>query len=210
MPLRCRVYIDGFNLYYGALKGTPYKWVNLRKMCEQLAPKDATIDRIKYFTAKIVPRPSDPDQGVRQQLLFRALKTLPGFEIILGKFYSHDVTMRLSNPLPGQNPFVTVIKTEEKGSDVNLATHLLVDGFQDKYDIALVVTNDTDLLGPMRVVRAELGKQIGLLNPQQRPSKTLQHAVNFMKPIRAGLLGSCLFPDTMSDAVGTFTKPAGW
>ncbi len=210
MALRCYVYVDGFNLYYGALKGTPNKWLDIRKLCETLAPRDFDVTYVKYFTAKIIPRPKDPDQAVRQQVLFRALRTLPNFEIILGKFYSHEVMMRLVNTLPGQSAFANVIKTEEKGSDVNLATHLLVDAFKDKFDAAMVVTNDTDLLAPIRVVRDDLGKKVGLLSPYQNTNRSLRLAVDFVKPIRAAALAAAQLPTTMTDATGVFMKPLNW
>lgn len=53
---RTNVYIDGFNLFYGALKGSPYKWLDLEALCHQLLPKDS-IHRIRYFTAKVSARP---------------------------------------------------------------------------------------------------------------------------------------------------------
>ena len=84
------VYVDGFNLYYGAVKGTPYKWLNVKTLCELLLPKNQII-RIKYFTAPVTARPSDPDQPNRQQLLCRALQTLPELEIIFGRFLSHEI-----------------------------------------------------------------------------------------------------------------------
>ena len=64
-------YIDGFNLYYRALQGTPYKWLNLRKLAEALFPRD-TIHKICYFTAPITPRPNDITQPQRQQAYLRA------------------------------------------------------------------------------------------------------------------------------------------
>jgi hypothetical protein len=73
--IKTYVYIDGFNFYYGALKKTPYRWVNIRRLCELLLPKN-TITEIKYFTALVSARPSDLDQPVRQQLYLRALRAL--------------------------------------------------------------------------------------------------------------------------------------
>lgn len=60
------VYIDGFNLYYGAVRGTPFKWLNVARMCQLLLPDDQIVN-IKYFTAMVNPRPRDPDQRVRQE-----------------------------------------------------------------------------------------------------------------------------------------------
>jgi uncharacterized LabA/DUF88 family protein len=103
-----------------------------------------------------------------------------------------------------------VIRTEEKGSDVNLATHLLHDGVKDRYDVAVVVSNDSDLLEPIGIVRTNYGKTVGLLNPQDTPSKHLRKNTDFVKQIRQGPLRACQFPDTLSDAKGTITKPSSW
>jgi hypothetical protein len=74
--MRVNVYIDGFNLYYGAVKGTPYRWLNLPEMCRLLLPRDQIL-QIKYFTALVNPRASDPDQRGRQETFLRALQTIP-------------------------------------------------------------------------------------------------------------------------------------
>jgi len=79
------IYIDGFNLFYGALRRTPYRWLNLETLCQLLLPKN-TLGQIKYFTALVSARPNDPDQPVRQQLYLRALGTVPRFPFILVTF----------------------------------------------------------------------------------------------------------------------------
>lgn len=80
------VYIDGFNLFYGALKGSPYKWLDLEALCQHLLPKDS-INRIRYFTAKVSARPDEPQLPVRQETYLRALGTLPSVSVHLGVFY---------------------------------------------------------------------------------------------------------------------------
>ena len=81
------VYIDGFNLYYRALKDTPFRWLDLRKLAEALFSLD-TINKVCYFTARLDARPGNPAQPQRQQAYLRALATLPGFEIHYGTFRS--------------------------------------------------------------------------------------------------------------------------
>jgi hypothetical protein len=71
------VYIDGFNLYYGAVKGSPYKWLDLAALCHRMLPND-TIQSIEYFTAIVRARPFDPGLPVRQHVYLRALRTIPG------------------------------------------------------------------------------------------------------------------------------------
>jgi len=156
--LRTNIYVDGFNLYYGALRKTPHRWVNLEALFQFLLPKN-TIHEIKYFTALVSARPNDPSQPQRQQLYLRALATLPKVSVHLGHFLVHEVTMPLV-VAPGQpQQYARVIKTEEKGSDVNLATQLLHDAHMNRFDVAVVVSNDSDLLGPIKIVRNELGKK---------------------------------------------------
>lgn len=207
--MRTNVYIDAFNLYYGCLKGTPYKWLNLETFCKILLPKN-TIHQIKYYTAHVSAWPNDPDKPTRQQLYLRALGTLPSVSVILGTFLSHTVTMPLANTQPGGPRFVQVTKTEEKGSDVNLATHLLHDAWRNDYDIAAVITNDSDLVEPIRVVRRDLSKIVGVLNPQRHPSFELRNNTDFFKQIRQPALTGSQFPATLFDANSVFHKPASW
>ena len=164
------VYVDGFNLYYGAVKGTPYKWLNIRQLCELLLPKHKIV-RVKYFTARVSARPGDPDQPIRQQTFLRALATLKDFDIFYGHFLTKETYMPGAGSPPGTAlKYAKVIRTDEKGSDVNLATHLLWDGFKGRYKAAVLLTNDSDLLEPVRIVRQELGLTVGILNPHKKAS----------------------------------------
>jgi len=94
--MKINIYIDGFNLYYGSIKGTSYKWLNLLIMSQLLFPKDQ-INKIKYFTARVSARPHDLDQPIRQQTYFRALQTIPNIEIIEGRFLTKPTMMPLAN-----------------------------------------------------------------------------------------------------------------
>jgi hypothetical protein len=135
---------------------------------------------------------------------------LPKVSIHLGHFLSHAVTMPLVVPA-GQPPqFVRVIKTEEKGSDVNLATHLLHDAHLGQFDIGVVISNDSDLLEPIKLVREHLKKQVGVLNPHKHPSRAILPHIDFIKQIRGGALQAAQFPATLTDQHGTFTKPPSW
>jgi uncharacterized LabA/DUF88 family protein len=203
------VYIDGFNLYYGCLKDTPYKWLNIHRMSELLLPNE-TIVSIKYFTAKVFSRSSDPQKHIRQQVYWRALRTLPNLEIIEGHYSEHNKWMRVAHPKPGKSKYAEVIKTEEKGSDVNLAVHLLHDGYRGMYELAVVVSNDSDLLSAIEIVQKDLGLVAGILNPQEHPSKELKDEALFIKQIRTGVIRASQFPDIMTDAKGSFHKPIDW
>jgi NYN domain len=210
--IRTSVYVDGFNLYFGSLKNTPYKWLNILELCQAYLPVSINdITSIKYFTAIISARPNDPQQPARQNAYLRALATIPCVEIIHGHYLSHTISARLANPPIIGDKYVKIIKTEEKGSDVNLATHLLHDAHLNRYDLAVVISNDSDLLAPIKLVRADLGKKVGILNPQQKPSRALLPHTNFLKQIRSGPLATSQFPDQITDNNGNIIyKPATW
>jgi hypothetical protein len=208
--VRTILYVDAFNLYYGCLKGTPYRWLNLAELGHCLLAAHNVVIGIKYFTARVSARPNDPGQPTRQQLYIRALRTLPRVEIHYGHYLRHEVMMPLAYPAPGVPRHVRVIKTEEKGSDVSLATHLVADAYEDRFDAAAIITNDSDLLEPVRLVRARLRKTVGILNPQEHPSFVLSKAASFFKQIRPGALAASQFPDELADAIGPFRKPGTW
>lgn len=205
------VYIDGFNLYYGCIRGTPYHWLDLDALARRLLPKD-TINRVRYFTAKVSARPSDPDSPVRQQAYLRALATLPSVSVHFGHFLTSTTRMPLAHPVPGAPATVEVIKTEEKGSDVNLAAYLLLDSFKNDCETVVVISNDSDLKEPVRIARYELGMTVGVINPHppQRRSRVLSRDANFFKQLRATALAACLLPPSLTDAQGTFQRPAVW
>ena len=155
-------------------------------------------------------RPNDLNAPASQKLYLRALSTIPELSVHFGHFLVHQVTMPLVVPVGDPQQYVKVIKTEEKGSDVNLATHLLHDAHMNKFDVAVVVSNDSDLLGPIKIVRNELNKKVGVLNPQKNPSRAILPHIDFIKQIRSGVLQASQFPKQLSDARGLFTKPPGW
>ena len=201
------MYVDGFNLYYGALKRTPYRWLDLGKIAQTLLPSDS-IQELHYFTARVSARPYNPTAAHDQALYIRALKTIPNLHIIYGHFLTHSVPMYLTNVSPPQK--VWVDKTEEKGSDVNLAAHLLRDAYLKRFEVAVLITNDSDLAEPVRIVSREIKLPVGILNPHQFHSRELSQYATFVKRIRQGDLASSQFPPLLTDSKGSFAKPVGW
>jgi hypothetical protein len=119
--------------------------------------------------------------------------------------------MPLASPPASGSKTVKVIKTEEKGSDVNLATYLLVDAMRADSDAAAVVSNDSDLCEPIWIVQQEFSVPVGLLNPHKQASQALlKLKPAFVRPIRSGPLSASQFPPQMSDSTGKFTKPTVW
>jgi hypothetical protein len=207
--MKTYVYVDAFNLYFGAVRGTAYKWLNLADLCRILLPRHS-IEKIKYFTAIINARPNDTEQPRRQATYLRALKTIPDLEIYYGHFLTHAVWMPLANPTQDQPSYSEVIKTEEKGSDVNLACQLLHDAHMDRFECAVIMSGDSDLLMPVRIVMDDIGKPVGVINPQPRPCRVLEKQATFYKHIRKSALARSQFPRELTDARGTLKKPPTW
>jgi uncharacterized LabA/DUF88 family protein len=207
------VYIDGFNLYFGCLRDTPYRWLDLVALCRRLLPPDQRPSLIHYFTARITSRPDNPSAPTRQQMCLRALSTLaPTVAIHYGRFQDTQVMARLVTPLTDGTKYVRVHKTEEKGSDVNLASHLLREAFTGACTTAVVVSNDSDLATPLRMAREDCGLTVGVINPHypRNPSYALAQHADFVRPIHDRFLRSSQFPDRLADRHGSFSKPAGW
>ncbi len=208
--VRTNVYVDGFNLYYGLLRGTSYKWLDLEALSQRMLPGHE-IQRIRYFTAQVIGRLGQTDSDARQQAYLRALATLPTVSIHLGHFLTKTVRMPLAHPVPGGPRTVEVIKTEEKGSDVNLASHLLADAFRGDAEAFVLISNDSDLMEPLRIVRHELGKVVGLLNPQPRQSRAmLRCKPTFVKQLRHGVASLSQFPKELHDKHGAISRPDLW
>lgn len=109
MP-RANIYIDGYNLYYGALKGSPYKWLDLRQLSQLLLKPGIQIGSIRYFTARVDDRANSPGSRDRQNTYLRALATLPELTIDFGQFRTHRRTF----PRADGQGFVEVVRTEER------------------------------------------------------------------------------------------------
>ena len=208
-PIRTNVYVDGLNLYYRALRGTPYRWLDIGALTRLLLPQHQ-VNRIRYFTALVSNRPSDPTQAQRQQVYLRALRTTPNLTIHYGHLMSKTKRRPLARPPAAGPRTVEILDTEEKGSDVNLASHLLLDGFDNDYAMAVVISNDSDLELPIRMARTRLGKRLGVYDPSRKRSFELYGAASWYRPLRQGPLSASLFPAILSDPHGSFTKPARW
>ena len=207
--MRASVYIDGFNFYHRRLKNSKTKWTDLRQLAQKLLAGDDQIGCIRYFTADVSPRAGDVDAPVRQQTYFRALKTIPELHLHKGAFLAKDI----HRPLLGQeSSYVFVHDTEEKGSDVNLASHLLMDAFCDSYDVALVMSQDTDLLEPLRMVTEELNKIVVLAwFEDSQPGKRHKAVTSSVRHVSDSMLRNSQFPNPVIGRDGTkIFSPESW
>lgn len=209
------MYVDGFNLYYGCLKDTSERWLDVGALCRRMLSADSNIIGIKYFTAKVKRRPENPSGAQRQQTYLRALATVPKLTIHYGAFISRTAVRRcVKDDRRGRPRFIEVWIDEEKGSDVNLASHLVLDGSRNRYDLAVVISNDGDLKEPLEMVRNQFRTPVGVLNPHRVRSYALSPRTlprgSFYKPIRRAVLRASQFPPQVPDAKGIVHKPPEW
>jgi hypothetical protein len=102
-------------------------------------------------------------------------------------------------------------RSEEKGTDVNLAAHLVNDAHLGRFEVAAVISNDSDLAGAISIVKSELGKVVGRFHPSsQKPKRPASTHGSFFREIKNGNLRRSLFPNTLTDGRGTFSKPVVW
>lgn len=221
-PTRANIYIDGFNLYHGCFddhRDRPhwrqYRWLDLDALCQKLC-RDADVNQIRYFTALVDPYPTNPDNRARQLTYLRALGTIPHLTVHRGRFATNEKARPLAIP-NARRPtpvaplqMVHIVEREEKGSDVNLASYLLLDACRQAYDLAVVVTNDSDLAEPIRLVRSEFDLKVRIVNPRKGLAYDLRGIADFYSNIKLWIVQQSQFPSTLTDAVGVFRKPARW
>lgn len=222
MSMRTIVYIDGFNLYYRMQKDRPsLKWVNPLRMASAVLDPVHQITQVNYYIARVSARAHDPLAPARQATYLNALATVPEIKVHEGSFMTSEPWMALAAPLQTKpNNYVwtlpapatvKVMKSEEKGSDVNLGVHLVRDAFTNAFDVAVVITNDSDLVEPIRIATQEVGKRVGLLVPVKYPTQSLMNVASFYLRLRPGHLAAAQFPSPIALPDGTqITKPATW
>ncbi|GIV46041.1 MAG: hypothetical protein KatS3mg036_0859 [Ignavibacterium sp.] len=207
--MRTIIYIDGFNFYYRAVKNTPFKWLDFKSLFSKILSPNHQIKQIKYFTA-LVSGKYNSSKPLKQQVYLRALQTyIPEIKIYYGHFLTHEVFAPLADPV-NKNKSVKIIKTEKKGSDVNIAVHLLNDAWLNEYDCGLIVSNDSDLAESMRLARKyHPTKILGLVMPGEgHPSKELMKYTTFIKRVRKGVLRDSQLPNPIPGT--NIKKPVDW
>ena len=215
---RAFVYVDGFNLFFRSLRKTGFKWLNVQSLCEQILPH-YDIVQVNYYTAKIRSR-GDPDKSLRHEAYLRALRTLPKVQIFHGTFSSHKVLRELAHASlltkvkrrlgieVRMNRCVKVFDPKEKGSDVNLAVHMVNDAWKNNYDVGVLLSNDTDLLEAIKVVRRDCRKKICVINPHNSPNPELHKEADLIREIRPEHLSAAQLPSAIPFT--KISKPLKW
>lgn len=139
---RIIVYVDGFNLYFGLVEAgfVNYKWLNINNLVNSLLQPNQVLIEIKYFTSRVS---NNPDKQKRQTTYIEALETV-GIKIYYGHYQSDTINCRQCGKIwPTYH---------EKMTDVNIATQILIDAYQDRYDMAMLISGDSDLVPPIKAV----------------------------------------------------------
>lgn len=219
MPRKKQVilYIDGFALYKGLLQHQypKYKWLNPVLLAERLFSQYDVVG-VRYFTAKLKPLPDHPQVPQRQQVYLRALETLDELDIHYGKYIFSKQWLPL-HPMErdeaGKVRTVRVKRPEEKGSDVSLASHLMLDAIRDRADLYAVATNDSDLVEPLRLLATEARRNVALVSLSgPNYNKAFNDVpLRTIREIREGTLAASQLPPQIQDANGRWIhKPPAW
>jgi 6-hydroxy-3-succinoylpyridine 3-monooxygenase len=187
-PLRTRIYIDGYNFYYGCLRGTPYKWLDLLPLFEKHILPSALVkdgdghirqsallpsSSIKFFTAKIIESVARAPDSVSSQARYHtALRKLHDgrIELIEGYYAVNKMKVKIVDAEQPDRPprecqEIQAWKVEEKQSDVNLALQAYHDAITGQIDHAVIVTNDTDIAPALEMIRTHTQVLIGVVVP---------------------------------------------
>lgn len=206
----CRAYIDGFNLYYGMLSEHPeHKWLNCRRLIELLRPNEE-VEHIKYFTAQVAVERHQSEQRDRQKRYWKALNTLGGFEIVLGKIAKRERECKVMS-CPNRTSYD---ENEEKQTDVNLALHMVADAIDHHPDVMVLISGDSDLVPAVRMVRQRSPQtKVAVYVPSyldQLPKRRVDEyrgLVQTIKPIPEKFIRQAQFPAKLTGPDDKIIEP---
>ncbi|MDW7547477.1 NYN domain-containing protein [Pseudoalteromonas peptidolytica] len=230
--MKTRIYIDGYNLYYGCLKRTPYKWLDLYRLFHSYILPSSSHSRhsysdlsIKYFTADIVANAAKSEDSLKDQQAYHRALTFNAqegqLEIIKG-YYATNQTRAFkideSNPKkpPKECEYVDVWKLEEKQTDVNIAVESLYDVMtDDSLEQVIFVTNDTDLSRVLEKIQSLNKVKVGLVIPTtdnvRMPNEKLDKFSDWTrKNILIEELKASQLPRVVEGKRKPVVKPVGW
>jgi hypothetical protein len=210
-------YIDRYNLYH-SLKEKGWKkfyWLNISKLLEIFLHENQTLVKVKYFTSPSV----NPESHIRQTTYIEALTTqalyesIP-FEVIFGRFEPKDAICNICNNFAFCRECGELLSFDhEKETDVNIAVHMLSDAYEGVFDIAFLITEDSDQVGTRKTIKKFFydSKKVGIIYPPERDSKELNKYSDFHLHIRQSLLGQYQLPEKITKPGGyTLIRPQHW
>ena len=200
---RTIAYVDGFNLYHGVrqVTGRRYLWLDLERLCREPGGGERSR-QVNYFTARVR---NDPPSERRQDIYLQALAAhCTSVKIIEGRFQKRTRECR--------SCAAQWISYEEKESDVNIAISLVEDAALGRFDTALLVSGDSDLIPAVRAAkRLRPGAHIVGLFPPRRSSDPLRKAVDRVLHIDVATLRQSQLPEEVVTTAGMkLTRPVYW
>ena len=200
---RVIAYIDGFNLYFGlkAKDWNRYYWLNIQALVENLLKFNQELVMTKYFTSRIV---NSPEKQKRQSTYIEALETLNKLQIFYGKYQLNP--QKCSNC--GYESFIP----NEKMTDVNIAVEILADATNNKFDTALLLSADSDLLPVIKTIKNTFPtKRIVVAFPPDRSSIQLSQIAHACLRIGRANLAKSVFPNKVKKEDGFILRcPQEW
>ena len=200
---RVIAYIDGFNLYYGIKQGSHNDtlWLDIRLLALNLLKPDQELVFTKYFTSRVK---NDPPKEKRQKAYIEAIETLDDCHIYYGR---HQFNIEECRKCGHSYPYAI-----EKMTDVNIAVEMLGDAYLDKYDMALLITGDSDLIPPINAVhRLFNAKRVFVAFPPNRHNVSIQRAAKGSIIIGKERLRNAQFPQSVAKKDGFILKrPPQW
>jgi uncharacterized LabA/DUF88 family protein len=200
---RVIAYVDGFNLYFGLReKGwRRFYWLNVQLLARNLLKFNQELVMTKYFTARVV---GSPEKEKRQTTFIETLETLPNLKILYGKYQL--------NPRECPNCGFKDKVPSEKMTDINIAVEMLSDAINDKFDIALLLSADSDLTPLIRAIKGTfIKKRIIVAFPPKRESAELRNVAHACLRVGRANLARSLFPDKVKKADGFILQcPSTW
>jgi len=200
---RVIAYIDGYNFYYGLREARLHssRWLDLPAMCRALLKGGQRLDLVRYFTTRVR---NDPAAAKRQSSFIDALTARGGIEIDFGHFISKERLCKSCGHAWRQS--------EEKKTDVNIAVRLLDDAYDDRFDTAVVISGDSDLVPPIKSVRARFpSKRLVVASPPKRVSGELRGAADAALTISDRTIRANRLPNPVMTSTGIqLWAPAGW
>jgi uncharacterized LabA/DUF88 family protein len=220
---RVIVYIDAFNLYHGMKEANLRRalWLNVNAMATRFLEDGQDLVWTKYFSARIIGHNDAAiDRQKRQNTYFRALNTLPRYTMYPGKYITKPMFCPYCKDDMGARTHVRCHACHtpqeyrnEKMTDVNIATEMLVDAFQDKYDTAILVSGDSDLSRPVEVISDQFpSKRVWVAFPPKRFSRDLAQRADRQLAIFRKVLLDSQFPDPVIEEKhgDKLWRPATW
>jgi uncharacterized LabA/DUF88 family protein len=186
---RVIAYVDGFNLYFGLreAKLRHCYWLDIPKLVRRYLPEHHTLVETKYFTSRVA---NDPGKASRQSEFLEALFGLPGISPYFGQYRSQKKRCRECK--------AEWVVQNEKMTDVNIAVQMLSDAVEDRFDLAFLVSADSDLRAPLEAIRRMApSKRVWVAFPPRRSSVELAKLAHERRILRAEVIEQCLLPDVV-------------